>query len=222
MTAAADFSFPRELVTFLQDLSANNSRDWFKANKATYEQAYKASAAAFCGLMSAELEKLSGTPHSSKIFRINRDVRFAKDKTPYNTHLHISFFQQNPTALTPHWFFGLQVDSVTVGAGIFAFDTNDLERYRQQVAGARGNELADLLATLASRGVRMDEPELKRVPAGYPADHPNGMLLRRKGLAVWRDLGGSEVATQRNIVETVRTSLEELKPVCNWLQKLEA
>ncbi|MFZ2101712.1 MAG: DUF2461 family protein, partial [Oricola sp.] len=84
--AATDFTgFNDETITFLADLKANNARDWFADNKPLYERALKKPAGAFAGLMADELEKLTGAPHKPKIFRINRDVRFSRDKSPYNS-----------------------------------------------------------------------------------------------------------------------------------------
>ena len=92
MSLPSDWCFPGEAVQFLQDLKNNNTRDWFTQNKSTYEQVIKQPAQAYCELMCAELTSLTSMPHQSKIFRVHRDVRFSKDKTPYNAHLHISFF----------------------------------------------------------------------------------------------------------------------------------
>jgi len=92
MTEAKPFeAFPGDALTFLQDLRANNERAWFNEHKKTYETAIKQPAEAFCRAMATALETLTDQPHGHKIFRIHRDVRFSKDKTPYNTHLHIAF-----------------------------------------------------------------------------------------------------------------------------------
>src|SRR5262245_19253422 len=85
--------FP-ETQAFLRDLAANNDRNWFQANKARYERAYKAPAEAFTAEIRPRIEALAGQPTGAKIFRIHRDVRFAKDKSPYNTHLHIGFMTE--------------------------------------------------------------------------------------------------------------------------------
>ena len=135
--------------------------------------------------MLPKLLDLTGIEHDAKRFRINRDIRFSKDKTPYNTHLHISF---KPRArLIPTWFFGLSPDYLTAGVGTFGFDKPQLEAYRKRIDSPHGDALAASLEDLTNKGARISEPELKRLPKGFDADHRHGPLLRRKSLAVWMD-----------------------------------
>ena len=140
--------FPAETLTFLRELSANNSREWFQANKKTYEAVYKSAAKAFCAEMESQLTALTGIPHTSKVFRINRDLRFSKDKTPYNNHLHISFIPEGHGSAPPCWFFGLAPDYLSIGTGLFAFDKQSLETYRSRVDGKPGEALSSILARL--------------------------------------------------------------------------
>jgi len=85
------FHFAPQAVAFLTDLKANNNREWFAAHKADYEVYVKEASVAFCRLMVEALDDMTGAAHQAKIFRIYRDVRFAKDKTPYKTYQHILF-----------------------------------------------------------------------------------------------------------------------------------
>ncbi len=217
---ARSWHFPAEGLAFLEELKANNSRDWFAQNKATYERAVKRPAAVFCSLVESELANLTGRKHTSKVFRIHRDVRFSKDKTPYNVHLHISFLPVQPEGTPPAWHFGLGLEKLSLGAGTFAFDKPVLEAYRSRVGGAEGVRLGDLLSTLRRDGVRIGEPELKRVPAGFESDHPSGDLLRRKGLSAWIDIDDPSVATETGIVTSCAESFRRLKPVFDWLLAL--
>jgi len=209
--------FP-ETMGFLRQLRANNDRAWFNAHKADYERAYKAPAEAFTAEIRPRLEALAGVPLGAKVFRIHRDVRFSKNKAPYNTHLHIGF-QAQRVGGEPHrrggFYFGLDADKLTVGVGAFDFGAADLERYRRVVAG--DGELAELLAALEAR---QDEPELKRVPAPYPADHPRGELLRRKGLNVWRDVDDPALIASPDLVEAVMADFAALDPVNLWLTEV--
>lgn len=216
MPDAVNFCFSIEAVAFLGDLKANSNRDWFARNKPVYEEAIKGAAEAYCAVMCGELETLTGISHRSKIFRIYRDVRFSKDKSPYNAHLHISFFPESPKD-APGWFFGLEPDRLVLGAGVFGFEKATLEKYRDRVAGPDGEELATLLAKLQSVAITLDEPALKRVPPGYAADHPRADLLRRKGLAAWRDFGDTKIATSPNLIDDCLFAYSEFKPLVDWL-----
>ena len=206
---------------FLRELRANNDRTWFSAHKADYERACKAPAEAFTAELRPRLEALAGVPMGAKVFRIHRDVRFSKDKSPYNSHLHIGF-QPTPNPGEPRrrggFYFGLDPDRLSLGVGAFDFGPADLERYRKAVADdVEGGELAGLLARLDAR---QDEPDLKRVPAPFPGDHPRGELLRRKGLTVWRDIDDPELVAAPELVDAVMAHFEALDPVNLWLTEV--
>ena len=209
--------FPKEAVKFLSDLKANNTRDWFTANKATYEAAIKRPAAEFCDAMSARLEKMTGTRCKPKVFRINRDLRFSKDKTPYNAHLHISFIPETGQPSPPCWFFGLEPKRIVFGAGNFGFDKQALETYREKVDGPDGKKLAKLLERLEAKDARTGEPELKRVPSGYAQDHPLADLLRRKGLSAWIDMKDTKAASCPEFTSECQATFKTLKPLYDWL-----
>ena len=210
---AADWRFPDETVPFLKALKANNDRSWFADNKGLYEEALKKPAAQFCSIASDELERLTGVAHSARVYRIHRDVRFSKDKTPYNAHLHISFFAKGRQV--PAFLFGLEPDRLVLGAGAMGFDKEGLDTYRARAADDDG--LAAILAALESDGVRLSEPELKRVPSGWPKDHPNAVNLRRKTLTAWLPEEPPETVTAPGIAKRCAESFARLQPLFDWL-----
>jgi len=110
-------------------------------------------------------------------------VRFSKDKSPYNTHLHMLWTVGR--GRQPGYFFGISPDYVRVGAGIMGFAKDTLAAYR---ARAATGDAATIAAPLLDEGFTMEEPELKRVPAPYDKEDPNGPWLRRKGLTLWADM----------------------------------
>jgi len=174
--------FDTETTRFLTELAANNNRDWFKDNRARYDGAVAGPAKAFADVFGAELERRHQQTITPRLFRIHRDVRFSKDKTPYNTHIHMAW----RVASAPLWWMvGIELDRVVIGYGCFGFDKAKLEQWRQRIAGPEGEALTGILDMLVASGARMEEPELKRVPSPFGADHPRGDLLRRKSLAVW-------------------------------------
>jgi uncharacterized protein (TIGR02453 family) len=178
----------RDTIDFLARLRVNNDRQWFEAHRADYEAHVKLPGEAFARALASQLEAATGEPHEYRIFRVHRDVRFSKDKTPYNAHLHMSLSLDGGCKDGgPAWMFGLDPDGLTLGAGIFAFSAPRLDRWRALVASPEGASVAALINRLGAEEVRVSEPELKRVPAPYPADHPRAELLRRKGLTAWID-----------------------------------
>ena len=216
MPATGFSGFSDETLAFLSGLKANNSRDWFDANRKTYEGAVKAPAKAFSDIMAGELERLTGAAQKPKIFRINRDIRFSKDKSPYNAHIHISWTPVGGGD-APAFMFGVSTEYCTVGCGMFEFPKPMLERFRETIAGAGGKELGQMIDGLVADGYRLSEPALKRVPAGFPAEHPYAALSLHKGLALWRDYEGPRSAAEPGLVERCLGDFETLLPFWRFL-----
>ncbi|MDJ0641627.1 MAG: DUF2461 domain-containing protein [Erythrobacter sp.] len=210
----------QETSRFIRDLADNNDRDWFKAHEGRYKEHYKLAGEAFAETLAARLGESLGSSFVARNFRIFRDVRFSKDKTPYNPHLRIGFSRPDGPADQPFLMTGLQRDTLTVGVGRFGFEKATLERFRQLVAGDEGDELAALLSRLVDDGARLSEPDLKRVPAPYDKDHRHADLLKHKGLAVWRDFEGHELAYGEGGIANVAAQLLKLRPAYDWLWRL--
>ena len=166
--------------SFLSELAANNNRDWWQAHKDTYDSKLKAPALAMLDELNAPLAALTDAPVTSKLFRPHRDVRFSKDKTPYNTHLHMMWEVGAGLTQNPVFFFGIGLDYVTAGAGRMGFDKPLLENWRQMV-DLDTDRILRVVGQVESAGFPLREPELKRVPSPYDQDHPAARLLRMKG-----------------------------------------
>lgn len=217
---SSNWCFPVETVTFLRNLKANNNREWFTEYKAAYDTSVRKPATFFCLIMEEKLHALTGHTYSSKIFRVYRDIRFSKDKTPYNAHLHISFTPKENDALG--WYFGLDSTKLSLGVGTFSFSAQQLEHYRTRVAGQDGNNLAHILHEIEiSHGFRLSDPELKRVPRQFDPDHAHATLLRRKGLTAWYDFDDTHAATSGDTASSCINKFTALKPVFNWLNTLQ-
>ena len=211
--------FSSDTNAFLQRLANHNDRDWFEANRADYERAIKEPAELFAMTMSAALEAETGRYHNPKIFRIFRDVRFSKDKRPYNTHVRISF-TSGQGAAAPGYFFSLERDHLMLGAGVFGYEKTDLENFRNLIHGEEGAELQKITASLSGMGMRMSDPELRRVPAPYSADHPRAELLCRKGLTVWIDDLDCRIAYGHDAIERCLAEFRKMMPLHDWMSNL--
>ena len=204
----------QETLTFLSDLAADNTRDWFTANKARYETAMKAPAKAFTDALAAELQRSTGGPVDARIFRIHRDVRFSRDKTPYNSHLHIMFTGGGRRDMG--WMVAVEPGKLTLGYGLFQFTPAQLDAWRKAVDGPAGAAIATIVAV---PGLRLDDPALKRVPSPYGKDHPRGDLLRRKGMALWRDDLPVEAALGDGAPAALAEALAVFDPLRGWLSE---
>ena len=172
---------------FLGELAANNEKLWWEANKGRYVDDLKGPATALLDHMAADLAARTGDPVTTKLFRPHRDVRFSKDKTPYNTHLHMLWTRQAGASHDPGIFFGISPDYVSLGGGIMGFEKPALEEWRKMV-DLDGDRIAGVIAKVAGAGFELRAPDLKRVPAPFDKDHPHADLLKRKGLVMWKEL----------------------------------
>lgn len=173
--------------TFYAALAQNNAKTWWDDNRAPYDTVLKPGALALLDRLSAPLADLAGDPVTTKLFRPHRDVRFSKDKTPYNTHLHMMWEVQGEGRQNPVFFFGIDIDRTFVGLGLPGFDKDILDDWRK-LLDLDGPRMAGLVAEAEAAGFTLWEPALKRVPPPYPQDHPQARLLRMKGLVASREL----------------------------------
>ena len=169
---------------FFAELEANNSRDWFEPRKEHYAAAIRQPAERLCELVSNEIARLTGEPHAGKVYRIHRDVRFSKDKRPYNAHLHMAWSQgllQNEDGVAPVWFFACSPKMLTVNMGVPKFEGDAMTAWRELV-DLHGDELAEAVAQSGAGFSDWGEAPLKKVPAPHGAAHRNADLLKRRSL----------------------------------------
>jgi uncharacterized protein (TIGR02453 family) len=198
---------------FFRDLAENNTREWFEPRKAQYTDTIRKPAALLADLVAEDLGRLTGHSHAAKLFRIHRDVRFSKDKSPYNPHLHMMWSQTGPDP-RPVWFFGVAPDYITVGMGSTGLSGARLADYRALV-DAKGPALEKAIAAARDEvGATLSDwgpPPLKRVPKPYAPDHPHGDLLRRKGLTLSAPL--PEDWRNRGVIPSLGATMAGLRPV---------
>jgi uncharacterized protein (TIGR02453 family) len=206
-------SFTPGLFAFLRDLKANNERTWFTEHKPRYEQEAKEPALAFVEDFGHRLPQVA--PHlvadSRSLFRIYRDTRFAKDKTPYKTHVGIYFrHEAAPGAETPGLYLHLEPRNVFLGAGIWHPGTPALKRIRDAiVARPAGWERA--VASVGEGWSLAEGERLKRPPAGYSAEHPQIEDLKRKTFAMISPLS-QQAATARGFLDLCEERAAAVRP----------
>jgi uncharacterized protein (TIGR02453 family) len=181
----SDREFGPELFAFLRELKDNNDREWFNANKARYENDLLEPALAFIEDFGLRLPNIS--PHlvadarrqGGSLFRIYRDTRFAKDKSPYKTQAGIYFrHERSKEAYSPGLYLHLEPRNVFAGGGMWHTDTKTAHAVRTAIV-----KDPDGWAE-AKRGVELAEGEkLKRVPPTFDKDHPHAEDLKRKDFA---------------------------------------
>lgn len=172
---------------FYGTLAHNNTRDWWLENKTTYETLLKAPALEILEILTPRLATLADCPVKPKLFRPHRDVRFSKDKTPYNTHLHMMWSLESGARQSPVFYFGIGLDYRVAGAGIMGFDKPVLDDWRKMV-DLDADRISGIVSGIENAGYIIREPTLKRVPPPYDKEHPQSKLLRMKGVGAHGEL----------------------------------
>lgn len=217
--------FPKQTFTFLKNLAANNEKPWFDAHRADYEAYWLAPAVAFVDALGERLFDLADNIEvdprvNGSIFRINRDVRFAKGGGPYKTHLGIRFRQPGRPENGPVFYVHLEPGKVLVAAGSYMLSKAGISVYREAVAAAgSGKKLARAVDAIEKAGYRLGSPDmLKRVPAPYDRDHPRGELLKRKGLVAVHEGAVPDAVQSAAFVDWCLGHLERMLPVYQWCE----
>jgi uncharacterized protein (TIGR02453 family) len=208
VTEPAPFQgFPSAALDFYDDLEMDNTRSFWEKNKHVYEASVKAP-------MLALTEALAPEFGTAKIFRPYRDVRFAKDKTPYKTH------QGAYVAVAPAtgWYVEVSAPGVRVGGGFYHAEGPDLARIRDAIADDRtGPELQKILKSLQRKGFEVGGERLKTSPRGYDADHPRIDLLRHKSLSLGRSYGFDPVVHTPELLGLVRRDWRAMSTFVDWV-----
>jgi uncharacterized protein (TIGR02453 family) len=202
--------FPVAALDFYDDLELDNTKSFWEAHKAIYTEAVKAPMVALTDALEPEFGK-------AKVFRPFRDVRFAKDKTPYKTS------QGSFTGAAPAtgWYVEVSARGIRIGAGFYEASSERLAAYRSAVNDERrGTQLASIVKALEAGGWEIGGDRLKTTPRGYDADHPRIELLRHKSLTVGRTLGFEPVIHTPELLDVVRTDWRTLRPLVDWATAL--
>jgi uncharacterized protein (TIGR02453 family) len=202
---AAFTGIPIAALDFYEDLEADNSKTFWTAHKSVYDESVRAPLEALGTALAAEF----GPP---KVFRPYRDVRFAKDKTPYKTNQGVSF---GDSARYLH----ISAAGLFVAGGYWDTSSPQVAKLREAVADDRtGLQLEKALAAVRRAGFEIGGNTLSRVPTGYPKDHARAELLKHKSLTGHRELGAPAWLPTKKAVGEVTKAFRALSPLVDWLE----
>jgi len=216
--------FPRQTFEFLKGIAAHNDKTWFDAHRDLYDAGYIAPARAFVEALGPELRKISaGVTFEPKVNgslqRINRDIRFTKDKRPYKEHLNLWFWHgDNKGWDTPGFWFSLGRDEVHLGVGMYGFDKEQLESFRQSVIHPRsGKALLAAVAKVKKVGdYTVGGKTRKLMPRGFEADADRAEYLLYEGLYTSFSLP-AETAAGADFAKVAAGHFKKMWPVGEWL-----
>lgn len=192
-------AFPQASLDFLAGIAANNEKAWFDANRGLYERGYVEAGRAFVEAIGPRLRDLSPrVQFAPKIngsqSRINRDVRFSKDKRAYKTHLDLWFWHGEKRSWDcPGFWFRLTAEHVHLGCGLHGMSPETLESFRHSIVLPRSGKalVAAVEAVRANGDYAIGEKTRKRLPRGFEAPEERADYLLYEGLTAGKQLPAS-------------------------------
>ena len=215
--------FPKAGVNFFRELAARQDRDWFKAHREEFAELWERPMEALLEEVVPALQKLyrGHAFEKPKVFRIHRDVRFSKDKSPFKTELSavVALKGGHEAGAPAALYVSLGLEDAA-GAGHWVMPPPQLARYRDVVAGDKsGAELAKRVAALEKKGCTVEAFEkLKRVPPGFAPDHPRARLLQLKGLGLTFAPMPAKARFGPGLADWLVERAAEAAPLVLWLE----
>jgi uncharacterized protein (TIGR02453 family) len=224
----ADLSFDgfsKDFFKFFRDLKRNNERAWFEANKERYRTTVVAPLSDFIAALAPLLAKASPhfradpRPNGGSMFRIHRDVRFSKDKSPYKTHASAQFRHElGKDAHAPGYYLHLAPGEVFFGGGLWMPDPPTLSRIRTHIAEnpQEWKKAKAARSVKATYGDLREGDPLTRPPKGFDPGHTMIEDIKKRSFFVMRASDETEAASPA-FVKTVAKSLSDAAPVMKFL-----
>lgn len=226
--------FGRKTQSFLKDLDADNTRDWFTANKARYECDLVVPALAFISAMEPRIEKISKhfmaipAKQGGSLMRIYRDVRFSKNKNPYKTNIGMHFRHELARDVhAPGFYVHIQPPSVgndygmtgsMLGVGIWRPPAEALKAIRETIQDKPDEWIAARDDKTFNKALTIDGESLKRPPRGFDPEHPCIEDLKRKDFTAFRTLSVKDIGSA-GLLDTVEKTFAAAEPFMRFLCK---
>jgi uncharacterized protein (TIGR02453 family) len=215
----------KEALKFLNDLIANNNTEWMHANKKRYEN-YKKDYHNFIGSILIEMKKLDNSLEPLEVknctFRINRDIRFSKDKSPYKTNMGVWMSQDRTQKNAPGYYIHYEPGNCFVAGGVWCPETNELKKIRKEIEFFYD----DLEGIVSNKNFKkefgqLDRSEnnvLKKAPKDFEANHPAIEFLKLKSFTTSVKINES-VFTEADFSKKIAAKLILLKPLNDFLKR---
>jgi len=211
----------RKNIDFLKKLAKNNDRDWFKENKNGYQEA-RENTIAFADKVLFELKKIDKIDNESgkkTLYRIYRDVRFSKDKSPYKTHWAMSF-RRSGDELRGGYYVRIKPGEMMVGGGFYAPESKDIKLIRAHIA----DDPEPLRKILKAKKFKETFGELKgekvkTAPKGFDKAHPAIELLRYKSMYAFKEFTDKE-AMEEGFYKKVITTFKAIRPYFDYMSDI--
>ncbi|UUP13369.1 DUF2461 domain-containing protein [Aeromicrobium wangtongii] len=200
--------FPEAALDFYDDIEMDNTKTFWEAHKDVYRTAVAEPMKALTAALADEFGE-------AKIYRPYRDVRFAKDKTPYKTHQG-AFVAKGPST---GYYVQIGAPGVRVGVGYYEASGPRLASIRDAIVeDRRGGELERIIKKMTASGWELGGDKLKTAPRGYDADHPRIDLLRHKSMTLGKSYGFDPVIHTPELIDRIRADWRAATPFVEWVR----
>ena len=218
--------FPKETLPFLESIEKNNTKEWFEAHKDDYTRYILEPSRTFVEEMGEHLQALVPTINAipkinASLFRIYRDTRFSKNKTPIKSKIGIIFWQGKDIRMQSSCFYlHFSPKELLVASGIRTFDPDLLSAYRDYIKIDENREaLHDILETLKMQGYRIEAPHYKRLPHAFEKDMSHEYLARMKAVAAYHT-APSSLISEKKLIPELFSHYEHFLPLQQWLYRM--
>ncbi len=210
-------AIPKSTIQFLKDLSNNNNRDWFAENKPRYQEELS-NMKAFCAALQDAMSHHDNI-ESMKLFRIYRDVRFSKDKSPYKRNFS-GGLKRATKWLRGGYYFHIEPGASFAAGGFWSPNAPDLKRIRDEIA-ADDKPLRAIIADADFQNTfeELKGDAVKTAPKGFSKDHPAIDLIRHKQFIVTRNFTDKEV-TSSKFLEELNQTFKNMRPFFNYMSEV--
>jgi len=218
--------FPEQSIKFLAGLAENNRKAWFEAHRSEYDRFILEPARDFTEAIGERLTAIApgiiAEPRvNGSIFRIYRDTRFSRDKTPYKTHLGIFLWEgEGPKLECSGFYFHLEPPRLLLGGGIHIFSKPLLDEFRKSVVHpVYGPDLEEAVQSVSVH-LGIGGRHYKKIPRGYDPEHPLAELLLHNGLTAWTEGPVPEALYGPEIIDHCFDVFRKMVPLHEWLKGL--
>ena len=206
-----------DILSFFAELETNNNREWFEPQKKRFKA------------LEAEMKQFSAdlveamNEHDSidryKLFRLYRDVRFSKDKTPFKTHFGISFHREKP-ALRGGYYLHIKPGDNFIATGFWNPDKDDLKRIRKEME-IDAQEFRDIMAEPSFKTIwgTLEGEEVKTAPKGFSKEDPNIDLIKKKAYLFTKRYSDKEVLS-KNFLQQVNADFQAVRPFFDYMSSV--
>jgi len=217
-------NFPFNTIEFLSRLKKNNNREWFEKNKDEFIEKVFTPAQEFVvvlgELMRSFAPDIVAIPKTDKsIFRLHRDVRFSKDKSPYKTNLGLYFWEGDRKKMDcAGFYFHIEPGYMFLGSGQYQFSNELLKKFRNVVYDyEKGKELDSIIKKSVKKGFKVGGKTYKKVPRGFDPEYPFSEYLLYSGIYLYEEINDVNIFKKEDIVKYALKKYKSMLPIHRWL-----